>query len=100
MPSNFRQARVSSLITEFASAFIRTKIGGGTFASVTKVDLSKDFREATVYLSVFPEEKEQEVVAKLKKELGELRTKLSDKGGLANAPHLEIKILKMDITPA
>ena len=100
MPGQFRQEKINSLIKDFAGKFIGQTIGGGVFASITRVETSNDLREATIYLSVFPEDKQEYAVAKLKKELGVLRTQLSDKGGLANAPHIDIAIERMDITSA
>ncbi len=97
MPGKFRQEKINSLIKDFAGHFIGQTIGGGVFATVIKVETSNDFKEATLYLSVFPEEKGAEVEAKLKKKLGDLRVQLSEKGGLVNAPHLDIKIDKIDI---
>jgi hypothetical protein len=37
------------------------------------------------------------VLGKLKKELGRLRTELSDKGGLSNPPHIDIALSNIDI---
>jgi ribosome-binding factor A len=97
MPSHFRQERITSIIKDFSGLFISRVIGGGVFASVTEVETTNDLMEATIFISVFPEDKGPMAISKLKKELGRLRTELSDKGGLSNPPHLDIELSKVDI---
>jgi len=53
-----RKKRVSEQISQLAAEFFKREAGRSALLTVTKADISDDFKNATIYFTVFPEEKE------------------------------------------
>ncbi len=69
----FRKERMASLIKDIASSFLKLKGGSGVLISATRVGISRDFKNVTVFVSVFPEDKESDVINALKNKNWELK---------------------------
>lgn len=82
---SFRLDRVNELIKNTLSEIITREVEmpPGVFATVTKVDTSRDLRYARVFVSVFPEKRFGSTLEIFKKKIyflqGELNKKLSMK---------------------
>lgn len=61
-----RQERMSFLLRNIISSFIKSKIASKSIITVTLVEVSDDLRTAKIFISVFPEDKEKEILALLK----------------------------------
>jgi ribosome-binding factor A len=90
----FRQQKVDSLLRNIVSSFIKNKFYSGTLISVMKVETSKDFKKANIFISIFPEKKEKEILELLKKEMTELKNYAKSKFKMKFLPFFEIKIDK------
>lgn len=75
-----KQERIKALLRNLASSFIRKEIdfGPGIILTVMRVETSRDLRNAKIFVSVFPEEKEKEILELLKKKLPELHNNLKE----------------------
>ncbi len=69
----FRKERMASLVKDIASSFLKSKGESGILISATRVGISRDFKNVTVFVSVFPENKEDDVLNSLKDKCWELR---------------------------
>lgn len=69
----FRKERMASLIKDIASSFLKLKGESGILISATRVGISRDFKNVTVFISVFPENKGDYVLDILKDKNWELR---------------------------
>jgi len=67
-----RQERVNVLLRNLVSSFIKSEIGREAMVTVMRVETSRDLRQAKIFISVFPEEKEKEVLELLKKKSPQL----------------------------
>ncbi|MBI5787106.1 MAG: ribosome-binding factor A [Candidatus Niyogibacteria bacterium] len=69
---NKRQEKANSAIQKLAAGFIQRNIDiAGVMTTVTRVETSPGFGEAKIFFSVWPEEKEEEVLKALKNNLGD-----------------------------
>lgn len=89
-----RQEKARSLIKDLAGSFIREKAGPGAIVSVTNVDISSDLKNAIIFVSIYPDEKEKETFSKIKSDLGELRSYVKSKMKSKFIPYFDIKIDK------
>ena len=53
--TNFRDERALSLLVHLAAQFIAEEAGRETLITPTRADMSRDRKNATVYVSVFPD---------------------------------------------
>lgn len=79
-----RQLKVSKMIQKDISDILQKEGNGiirGVMVSVTKVRISPDLSYAKIYLSVFPFEKSDETVEKIKSQLWQIRLWLGKRAG-------------------
>lgn len=62
-----RKNRLASLLTEAASSFVRFEIDPNAIITITETEISKDLRSVKFFISVFPNEREEEILVGLKK---------------------------------
>ncbi|MBU3925762.1 ribosome-binding factor A [Patescibacteria group bacterium] len=89
----FRHEKVCSLLQNLSASFISREFIGkpGILISVTKIEISKDFKKSTVFVSIFPEEKEKEILKSLKRRLSDLRDYVKSNAKMKFLPFFEIK---------
>lgn len=92
----FKQEKVSSALRNTAASFIKSKSIYGAIITVTRVELSRDLRKAKISISVFPEEKEREVLKIMNTERGALRNYIKSHLRMKFLPHFEIEIDKSE----
>lgn len=73
MASLRKQERINALMRNLVSSFIRKEISLEIMVTVMRVETSEDSRLAKIFISVFPEEKEREILELLKKKLPQMR---------------------------
>lgn len=83
--------RVNELIKSTLGEIISREIElpSGVFATVVKVDTSRDLRYTRVFVSVFPENKFGSVLQALKKKIYFLQGKLNKKLSMKPLPRIE-----------
>lgn len=85
-----RRERVAEVIREKISDFILREMEEDSLVSVTRVLLTKDLREAKVYISCL--EKENPFLERLKKQASSIRTYLAKQISLRYTPNLSFFI--------
>ena len=79
-----RQLKVAKMIQQDISDILQNEGNGivkGVLVSVTKVRITPDLGYAKVYLSVFPFDRSDEIVAKVKDQLWQIRFWLGKRAG-------------------
>ncbi|HLI09807.1 MAG TPA: 30S ribosome-binding factor RbfA [Ktedonobacteraceae bacterium] len=95
MPNPHRQEKLGELIAVEISDLLRTRVKDPRvgFASITRVEVSGDFRHAKIFISVMgsPEER-QETMKALKHASGFLRHELASRLTLRYMPELAFRL--------
>jgi len=86
-----RIERLGNQIKELAAEFI-LKNFEGNLITVSNIFLPANLKKATIYITVWPEEKEAEIVSNLQKKIKELRYFLGQKIKTRFVPEVEIKL--------
>jgi ribosome-binding factor A len=94
-----RQERVSSLLKNLISSFIKSENLLGSVVTISAVEVAKDIKTAKVFISVFPEEKEKETIKLLEEKSHELYNYFSSRLKMRFTPRvifLPDKIMKAE----
>lgn len=94
---DFRKDRVNSLLKELAGKFMRTVLGKDILVSVIRVETSSDLKNATIFVSIFPEEKVEGAFKKLHGSLGNFQREMARELKMKNLPHFDIEIEEMHV---
>lgn len=87
-----RHVRVVSLIQELAATFIQHEANTDPLITITRVDLSPDFKRSTIFFTTIPEEKENDALIFLQRSASELRRFIKQKSNLKFIPHIDVAI--------
>lgn len=87
-----KQDKVISLITELASTFINRESNRESLITVTYADISPNLKSSTIYLSVYPEAKEDTAIEFLKRKRSEFREFVKNNSRLRVLPVFEFDI--------
>ncbi len=89
-----RQERVNSLLRRIISSFIKSNFDSRVIMTVTRVEIVKDLRSAKIFISVFPAEKEKEILALLKKKKQGLYNYVKSKSKMKFLPSFSFLLAK------
>ena len=87
-----RQERVALQIQGLAAQFLERESDRTTMITVTRVALSKDFKNATVFFTVFPEDKEGVALDFTKRQRKNLRNYVKKGSVLKRLPFFDFEI--------
>jgi len=87
-----RQEHVKGQLLQFAGDFISQESNRESLVTVTDADVSPNFSNATIYITVMPEEKEQEVIHFLMRRGRDFRTFVMSKTNMKRVPYFDFKI--------
>lgn len=100
-----KKARTVSFLKEAAGAFVRFEVDPKAMTTITRAELSDNMQSVKFFVSVFPEEKEKEILVKLNKRNKEFKNYLKSKIRIKSLPdayfaldktwHLEMQIDKL-----
>ena len=81
------------LRTELAAEIMRSvDLPNDVFVSITKVDTSPDLHNATIFVSIVPDNKSGSSLEQIKKNLKNLATNVAPRLSLRTFPRLKVKI--------
>lgn len=89
-----RQDKVRNLIRELASTFIQREATNASLITVTETEVSPDMKKATIFLTVFPADKEKTAIEFLKRKRSEFRDYLKGKLETKTIPFIDFAIDK------
>lgn len=87
-----RQVQVSLRLREIAQDFFQRESSGLSLITVTRATVSPDLRNATIFITVLPENKEIAALDFAKRQRTELRTDIKKKLQIKVIPFVEIEI--------
>lgn len=94
MASLRKQERINALLRNIVSSFIKSEIEIKTIVTVMRVETSGDLRRAKIFISVFPEEKEKEILKLLKEKLSQFHRCLQSQLRMKFLPIVSFEIDK------
>jgi ribosome-binding factor A len=89
-----RQEKVSQEIKEVVARFLEAENNRTSLITVTKADVSPDFKNAKIYITVLPEEKEKAALDFCKRKRSEIKHQIKKKMNLRNIPFVDVEIDK------
>ncbi len=89
-----RKKRIAEQIAQLAADFFRKEAGRKTLLTVTRADISRDFKNATVFLTVLPADKEDSALAFAKRHGKEFRSFLKKSLNVKIIPFVDFQIDK------
>ena len=87
-----RQEKVAGRLQEIIANFLNKEAGIKSVITVTHCDISSDLKKVTAYLSVFPDQYEEEALTFAKRKRGELRSLIADEMPMKTIPFVEVEI--------
>lgn len=84
--------RGKEVVRQAASEFIQKETNGQSLITVTNISSNKDFKKATVFVTVFPEHKEEAALDFLKRQRREFKDYIKKNTKLSRIPHFDFAI--------
>jgi len=87
-----RTEKLANYIKELAAEFLERENDRTSLITVTSATCSSDLKRATIFITVFPSEKEKQALQFAKRKRGELREYLKKYLTTKNIPFIDIAI--------
>ena len=87
-----REDRITSLLTELAAEFLQREANTDPLITVTHTTLSRDHHRATIYISVFPEGRDEDALVFLKRKGSEFRSYVKKKSNFKIIPFFDFAV--------
>lgn len=91
-PKSERQLKVEQEILGITQDFFQRESSGASMITVTRVEISRDMRHGTVFITVFPENKEEAAINFAKRMRSDLRHKVMKRLPVKVIPFFEVEI--------
>lgn len=85
-----RQEKVNSLIKEVVARYLEVESNKTSMITVTKVDVSPDLKNAKIYISVLPEDREETALDFCKRKRSDIKHEIKKKLSLRVIPFVDI----------
>jgi len=87
-----RHDKIKSLIMELVAAYIQREANTDPLITVTNIESSKDYKNATIFVTTIPDAKESEALIFLRRKGGEIRNFVKSKSKFKIIPHFTFEI--------
>lgn len=87
-----RTRKIEGLIKEAAATFVLHEANTDPMITITRVDISPDLKQALVFFTTIPEEKQADAAVFLKRSAGNFRNHLKKNVALKRIPHIEFML--------
>ncbi|OJI08694.1 hypothetical protein BK006_03355 [bacterium CG10_49_38] len=87
-----RVDKVTGQLQAIAAEFLNRAAGTQSVVTVTHCEMPADLKTAKIFISVFPESKEEEALHFARRRRSELREVIAEKLPLKNLPFIEIEL--------
>jgi len=89
MATSDKHVRFAGIITELAARFIQSEANTDPLITVTRIDLSKDWKRVIVFVTTIPDGREGDAMIFLKRNASNMRQYFKKHGRMKHIPHLE-----------
>lgn len=89
---NLRQEKVSKEIREVVATFLEVESNKTSLITVTHVDVSPDLKNATIFITVLPEDKEGAALDFCKRKRTDIKHEIKKKMKLRTIPFVDVRI--------
>lgn len=89
---NERQQKVSEAVVAHVAAFVRREANTDPLITITGCDIAKDFKNATIYFTTIPDDKQDVAAIYLKRIGGDMRRYLMKHMHLKQIPFLTFSV--------
>jgi ribosome-binding factor A len=90
--SEHRQIQVEEMIAHLAAEFIERESNHQSLITITRADVSANFKDATVFFTVFPEKDEEHALKFMKRNRGDFRAFFKKRARLKVLPVFDFEI--------
>lgn len=87
-----KHATMRDIILQLSAKFVQSEANTDPLITVTNVDLSPDWRRATVMVTTIPDGREEDAVIFLKRSASEMRQYFKKHGRFKTIPHLDFMV--------
>lgn len=88
----YKNERAAEEVKKIASDFINTESNHQSLITVTNISTSKDFKKVTIFVTVFPEQKENAALDFLKRQRSEFKHYVKKNSRLSRIPQFDFEI--------
>jgi len=88
----FHEEKTKDEIAKLASTFIEKESNRNSLITVTNVHLTKDFKKAIIFVTVFPDKDEESAVNFLKRQRSEFRHHAKKNSRIGRIPFFDFEI--------
>ncbi len=87
-----RQQKMSEVIRQYVAQFIETESTSQSLITITRVNLSPDFKNATIFFTTLPENQEHTALAFLQRKRKDIREYLKKHLKTRTLPFVDVEI--------
>jgi ribosome-binding factor A len=88
----YRQEKILELLKHLASQFLELESNGSSLVTVTDAKVSDDYKTATIFFTVFPDNKEKAVLDFVKRKRTEFKHFVKTESKLGRIPFFDFAI--------
>lgn len=92
--TEFKEEKTREEIQHLASKFVETESNRNSLITVTGVHLTKDFKRAVIFVTVFPESGEEKALNFLKRQRSEFKHYVKKNSRIGRIPFFDFEIDK------
>jgi len=89
---SFHKEKEESLLQSLIAEYLNREAGTKSLITVTHCDITPDSKKVTAYISVIPENLEEEALNFAKRRRPEIRQHIKEHSRLRHLPHVEVEI--------
>jgi ribosome-binding factor A len=89
-----REEKIISFLKHLLSEYLLNLNFKDKIISITNLEISKDLKFAKIYISVYPEKEEEEILKTIKKEKNEIKKYISSHAKMKFLPELDFFVDK------
>jgi ribosome-binding factor A len=89
-----RSQRTKDEIIKFASQFVENESNRDSLITVTSAHLTNDLKKAMIFVTVFPDTREEDALNFLKRQRGEFRNYVKKNSRISRVPFFDFEIDK------
>lgn len=87
-----RQTKVATLLAELAAKYVQQESNPNPLITITRADVSKDYKNATVFFTTIPEDRQEDALVFLKRSGGDMRRYVMKHMRIKHIPHLDFMV--------